>query len=147
MDNDTSENSKMDKFLKDKEHHRGEFIAAVIVNIICWYIANNLLNWNLSFISPTFSDVLGILNLFLITAIIINFIFIFYNASWFRNLLSIITAILGVIVAYTFLTVFPFILNDTLALALKILLVLAIIGSFIAIIVHIMKVIYAVLNR
>lgn len=80
MTNDSKELSKMDKFLeKGKEHHRAEFIAAVIVNIILYYIANNLLNWHISFIAPTFADVLWIVNYFLLAAIIVNLIFIFYQ--------------------------------------------------------------------
>ena len=131
------------KFLaKDKEKNRSDFVAAIIVNIILWFIANNLLNWNLSFISPTFSQVLGILNLLIITTIIINIIFLFYQATWFRNLLKMVTDILGIMVAYTLLVVFPFILNEGLALALTVLLVLAMIGCFIGLIIHLLKVIY-----
>ncbi len=137
----------MNKFFKEKEHHRAEFIAAVIINIIIWYIANNLLNWNLSFISPTFSNVLWILNYFLIASIVINFIFIFYHASWFRNLLLIIIDILGIIAAYTFLMVFPFLVGDVLALGLKILIILSIIGFFISLIIHLIKFILRIINR
>jgi len=146
--NDEKSISKFKAFFReDKEPDRSGFIAAIIINIIIWYIANNLLNWNLSFISPNFSNVLGILNLVIITTILINFIFIFYSASWFRNLLHIPVDILGIMTAYTFLIVFPFILGDVLALVLKILIVLGIIGGIVGLIIHILKFIYSVLNR
>ncbi len=88
MDNQGKEVSKLDKFLeKDKKKHRAEFVVSIIFNIILYYVANNLLNWNISFIAPTFANVLWIVNYFLLAAIIINLIFIFYHPNWFRNLL------------------------------------------------------------
>jgi hypothetical protein len=143
MPKKTTSNSRLKNYLsKDKEKDRSEFIAAIIINIILWFIVNNLLNWNLSFISPTFIQVLGILNLLITTTIIINVIFLFYQATWFRNMLKIITSILGIMVAYSLLVVFPFILNEVLALVLTIILVLAIIGGIIGLIIHLLKVIY-----
>jgi hypothetical protein len=132
---------------KDREQHRSEFIASIIINLIIWYIANNIVNWNLSFISPIFTEVLGILNLLLISTILINFIFIFYHPGWFRNMLRIVIDILGIITAYTFLTVFPFILNQTLAFGLTILIILGIIGGIIGMIIHILKFLYGASNK
>jgi hypothetical protein len=143
MPKKTTNNSRLKNFLsKDKEKDRSEFIAAIIINIILWFIVNNLLNWNLSFISPTFIQVQGIIYLLITTTILINIIFLFYQATWFRNLLKMITDILGILVAYTLLVVFPFILNEVLALVLTILLILAIIGGIIGLIIHLLKVIY-----
>lgn len=127
---------------RDKKKDRSEFIAAIIINIIIWFIANNLLSWNLSFISPTFIQVLGTINLLIITTILINIIFLFYQSAWFRNLLKMVTDILGIMVAYALLVVFPFILNEGLALALTVLLILAIIGCIIGLIIHLLKIIY-----
>lgn len=147
MDKDDTFGSRKRKFLEEKEHHRSEFIVGVIVTIIIWYILNNLLNWHLSFISPTFSDVLGIFNLYLITTIIINFILIFYHPGWFRNPVQIIPDVLGMMTAYTLLVVFPFILGMGLAIALKILLLLIIVGTFIGVVIHVAKFVYIVFNR
>lgn len=148
MSNDNKEFSKMDKFLeKNKEHHRAEFVAAVIINIIIYYIANNLLNWHISFIAPTFADVLWIVNYFLIAAIIVNLIFIFYHPNWFRNLLLAIVDVLFIITAYTFFTVFPFLVGEGLAVALKILIVLIIVVSVISLIVHIVRFILGLIYR
>ncbi len=147
MGNDTNR-SKMDKFLeKDKEHHSGEFIVAIIANIILLYVANNLLNWNITFLSPSFFDVLWIVNYFLITTIIINIIFLFYHPNWFRNLLLVIIDVLGIMTVYTFFTVFPFLVGDGIALALKILIALFIVGFFISLIVHIVKLVLGLIYR
>jgi hypothetical protein len=145
--NGENSKSKFKDFMKrDKERHRSEFVAAIIINIIIWYIANNLVNWNLSFISPTFIEVLGILNLLIIATIVINFIFLFYDPGWFWNLFHIPIDILGIMTAYTFLIVFPFILNEFLALVLTILIILGIIGGFIGLIIHLFKFVNGITN-
>lgn len=148
MTNDSKELSKMDKFLeKGKEHHRAEFIAAVIVKIILYYIANNLLNWHISFIAPTFADVLWIVNYFLLAAIIVNLIFIFYHPNWLRNLLQAVVDVLFIITAYTFFMVFPFLVGEGLAFALKILIALMIVVSVISLIVHIVRFVLGLIYR
>lgn len=148
MDKETSDKSKIVNLFKDKkEPQRAEFIAAFILNIILFYIINNLLNWNLSFIDKTFADVLGVLNLLLISSIIINFLFIFYHPSWFRNLLSTMVDILGFITAYTLYTVFPFIISNILMeYFLRFIIIICIIGCFISLIVHLLKFLFAMID-
>ncbi len=148
MTNDSKELSKMDKFLeKGKEHHRAEFIVAVIVNIILYYIANNLLNWHISFIAPTFADVLWIVNYSLLAVIIVNLIFIFYHPNWLRNLLQAVVDVLFIITAYTFFTVFPFLVGEGVDIALKILIALMIVASVISLVVHIVRFILGLIYR
>lgn len=148
MSDESKEVSKMDKFLeKDKKHHRAEFVVAVIVSIIFYYIVNNLLNWNISFIAPSFIDVLWILNYFLLAGIIVNLIFIFYHPNWLRNLLQAIIDVLFIITAYTFFTVFPFVVSEGLAIALKILIALMIVASVIALIIHMVRFILGLIYR
>jgi len=140
MINDGKELSKMDKFLERiKNNHRAEFIVAVIVNIILYYIANNLLNWHISFIAPSFADVLWIVNYFLLAAIIVNLIFIFYHPNCLRNLLQAVVDVLFIITAYTFFVVFPFLVGEGLDIALKILIALMIVVSVISLIIHIVR--------
>lgn len=148
MDNQGKEVSKLDKFLeKDKKKHRAEFVVSIIFNIILYYVANNLLNWNISFIAPTFVNVLWIVNYFLLAAIIINLIFIFYHPNWFRNLLHVVIDVLFIITAYTFFTVFPFIVGEGLAIALKILIALVIVASVISLIIHVVRFILLLIYR
>lgn len=148
MSEDSGELSKLDKFLeKDKKHHRAEFVVAVIVNIILYYVANNLLSWNISFIAPSFADVLWIVNYFLLAAIIVNLLFILYHPNWFRNMLQIVTDVLFIITAYTFFTVFPFLVGEGLVIVLKILIALLIAGSVIALIIHVVRFILGLIYR
>lgn len=148
MNGNNSYSKVKDLFKDKKKPQKSQFIAAVIVNLIILYIANNLLNWNLSFIDNSFLQVLGILNIFLIAAILVNFLFIFYSKSWFRNLLLIPVDLLGLATAYTLFSIFPFIINNIiLEYLLKLILLVFIIGSFISLVVHIIKFILRILDR
>ncbi len=139
MDNETGKFSGL-KFLKEKEAKRSDFIVAIIVNIIFFYIVNNLLNWHISFITPSFQDVLWIINLSIEANILANLIFLFYNPGWFRSSVQIILNIIGFYVAYLLYTVFPFTFsNINYTYGLQILLIIAMIGIVIATVVEILK--------
>lgn len=150
MDNGTSGRfSGLKNLFKDeKEVNRAGYVAVVILNIILLCIVNNLLNWHISFISSTFQDVLWILNLFLVATIVVNFLYIFYNPSWFRNLLQIFAEVLGLIAAYTLLIVFPFVFNNVfLSYALKFVIVVIMIVFFIGVVIHFIKLISEISTR
>ena len=93
--------------IKEKAINKSEYIFAIIANLIILYIANNIMNWNLSFISATFRQVLWAINLAIGSAIIGNILFLFYDPSWFRHLLKVFINILGLIAVYTFYIIFP----------------------------------------
>lgn len=93
--------------MKEKAVNKSEYIFAIIANLIILYIANNIMNWNLSFISATFSQVLWVINLAIGSAIIGNILFLFYDPSWFRHILKVFINILGLIAVYTFYIIFP----------------------------------------
>lgn len=128
------------KFLKEKEAKRSDFIAAIIVNIIFFYIVNNLLNWHISFITPIFQDVLWIINLSIEATILANLIFLVYNPGWFRSSVQIILNIISFYVAYLLYIVFPFTFSNIyFTYALQFILILAMIGIVIATVVQILK--------
>lgn len=125
---------------KEKEAKTSEFIGAIIANIIVLYIVNNLLSWNLSFILPSFQDVLWIFNISICATIAANIIFLIYHAGWFRSIVQIILNILGFLVCYYLYTIFPFIFsNSAYTIALKILIILGIIALVIATLVEILR--------
>lgn len=55
---------------KKERNKKAEYIAAVIFNLIFLFIVNNLLNWNIYFITTALNEVLWIVNLSIIAAII-----------------------------------------------------------------------------
>jgi len=127
-------------FLKEKEFKTSEFVVAIIANIIVLYIVNNLLNWNLSFIAPSFTEVLFILNVSIVANIVANIGFIIYQKGWFKTLVQIVLNIIGFIVANTLYTVFPFTFQ-TIAFAyiLKFILIIGMVALVIATLVEVVR--------
>ncbi len=116
----------------------GEYIGAIIVNIILLYIFNNLLNWHIYFVNSAFNEVLWIINLAIIVAIIGNFLMLVYRPEWFRHVTKIVLNIVAFAAVYLVYIVFPFNFNNSFFnWGLSILLILAMIGIIIATIVEI----------
>ncbi len=121
----------------NKKNRKSEYIAAVIFNLIFLFIVNNLLNWNIYFITPALNEVLWIVNLSIITAIIGNVLLLAYNPEWFRHIVKIIINIAALISTYFVYAVFPFnFYNSFINWGLSIFLILIMIGIAIAIIVE-----------
>jgi len=140
--NPEEKRSFKERFFKEKEFKTSEFIVAIIVNIIFLYIVNNLLNWNLSFIAPTFSEVLFILNISIIANIIANIGFLVYQKGWFRSIAQIILNVISFIVVYTLYTVFPFTFQSIwVTYALLLILIIGMVGLFISTIYEIVRLI------
>ncbi|MDI6643592.1 MAG: hypothetical protein QME14_00915 [Methanobacteriaceae archaeon] len=140
--NQEEKKSFKERFFKEKEFKTSEFVGAIIVNIIFLYIVNNLLNWNLSFIAPSFSEVLSILNISIIANIMANIGFLVYQRGWFRSIVQIILNLIGFIVAYTLYTVFPFTFQSIwVTYALLLILIIGMVGLVISSIYEILRLI------
>lgn len=127
-----------------KKDRKSDYIFAIIFNLIFLYIVNNLLNWNIYFITNALNEVLWIVNLSIIAAIIGNALLLAYNPEWFRHVMKIIMNIFAFISTYFVYIVFPFDFKSSfLNWGLNIFLILVMIGIVIAIIVEF----YFLVNR
>ncbi len=84
------------------------YFVTIAANIFLVYVANNLLNWNISFITEDFAQCLWAINLSLAVTIFINFIFIFFDRKWFKQLMQAFGNVFGFISTYVIWRVFPF---------------------------------------
>lgn len=107
LDDKNIKNKIKDGLLKEKESKKSEYIVAVIFNLIAFYIANNIINWNLSFIAPTFTQVLWAINLAIGVTILGNIILLVYDPSWLRHLTKAVMNVFSFVAAYTFYIIFP----------------------------------------
>jgi hypothetical protein len=131
--------------LEEKHPNRSEYVFGIIINLILFYIANNILNWNLSFIAPSFSQVLWAINLAIIVTIVGNILLIAYSVPWFRHLVKAVMNVFGFIAAYVFYTVFPLIFSQSYLYVLaKIILILILIVGFLSILFEIIKMIIGI---
>jgi hypothetical protein len=101
------------------------YIISIAVNVFLVYAANNLLNWNVPFLTKDFTQCLWAINLSLGVTIFINFIFIFFDRRWFKNLMQAFGNIFGFISAFVFWRVFPLNLSDALARIVNFALIIA----------------------
>jgi hypothetical protein len=125
--------SPLKKLLKDKKPKKPEFVVAVIVNIIMFYVVNNLVSWNISFIDASFNNILWIFNISIAANILANVAFLVYYSDWFRSIIQIILNIIGFVVVYYLYVVYPFIFSDAwVNYALIVVLVLAMVVIVIA---------------
>jgi len=84
------------------------YVAAMIVNAALIYVFNNLLNWNISYLLPTFQGCLWAIQLSLSVTIFVNFIYIFYDTAWFHHLMQAVENVFSWISIYFIYTIFPF---------------------------------------
>lgn len=127
---------KLEKNIKREQ--KSEYFVAIIFNLIFFYIVNNLLNWQVYFITNSLNEVLWIINLSIIITIIGNILLLLYSPEKFRHLMKIILNIVAFIAVYFVYIVFPFnFYNSFYDWGFSILMILAMIGIIIAIIIEI----------
>ena len=93
---------------REKEPSRASFAVAIIFNLIFIYIINQIPYWDISFITPAWSETLWILNLSLVVAIVGNLFFLFYHRQWIRSLIQIVMNVFAFWAVKALYTVFPF---------------------------------------
>ena len=85
------------------------YLVAVLVNVAMLIVVNNLLAWDiLPFLTSGFDRVVPIINVSLGASILVNLIYLSYDAGWFKALTQI--GLLGISMAATvrLYRVFPF---------------------------------------
>jgi hypothetical protein len=84
----------------------GYFIS-ILINFGMIYVVNNLLKWNVPFLTDKFSQVLWAVNLSLGVNIFSYFTFLFFDRRWFKNLMQALSNVFSFISSYMFWQVFP----------------------------------------
>ncbi|MEN8235170.1 MAG: hypothetical protein ABFR89_09645 [Actinomycetota bacterium] len=85
------------------------YTVAVIVNVVLFVIVINLLDWGwIPFLTEEFEDLLPIIILSVGVSAVVNFLWIFYDAKWFRATGQIIDNVTSLLVVIATYKVFPF---------------------------------------
>ncbi|MDI6718508.1 MAG: hypothetical protein QMD46_02690 [Methanomicrobiales archaeon] len=126
---------------------RSEYIAAIVVNVVILYIANNLLFWGIPFVTDAWNQVLPVLDLALVAAIVANLIFLAYDPFLLRETAKILLDIFGIAVLYTVYRVFPFDFSSLagagiVTLAVRIALILGVAATVVAILVRVVRILF-----
>lgn len=135
---------------KARPNKVSHYIGGIIGNAILLIILNLLPNWNLSFITEEFPDVLWAINLSLGVQIFGYFVLIFIHPLFLHHLANVVFSAVSLIPIYVLYVVYPL---DFTGLGLawvdklfKIILIVAFVATVIAVIVHLIKGIRALLG-
>jgi hypothetical protein len=91
---------------------RASYVGSIVVNAIWYYVAHNLLRWDIPFLTPSFASVLWAIDLSIGASIVANALFLAYDERWFRRLLQIVLTGLAFVATSTLYGVFPFEFGD-----------------------------------
>jgi hypothetical protein len=143
------ENQKPEK-KKSQPNSLANYIAGAVFNGVFIFLVNKIPDWNLAFISDGYSQVLWALNLSLIAQTAGNLVLIFYHPLLVHHIGNLLFSVLGFIAIVVLYTVFPFNLADSqnwLRILLRVVMIVGMVGTAIAFVVHIVGCIRAVVMR
>lgn len=85
------------------------YSVTIALSVGLLYVANNLLEWNAApFITEDYERILPVLNAAFIATVVVNVIWILYDAAWIRSLGRIILNLIAIGALLLTLNVFPF---------------------------------------
>jgi len=143
-----SDREKRDRSSMMPRRRMTDYIFAVIFNIAFLVIVNKVPEWNISFITPSFSDILWAVNTSLGVSLAGNLILIFFHPRFLHHLLNAVFAVFGILAASVILSVFPFdfsqAVGEWLNILVRIVLIIGIVGSAVSVVVNVVKAVGAV---
>lgn len=85
------------------------YSIAVAINLGLLHVAHRILPWGWpGFVTEDWNRVLPVVSLSLVTSIIANTIFFWFDRPWFTSMMNLITTAVGLIAAIRMWQVFPF---------------------------------------
>lgn len=119
------------------------YIAAIFVNVVILYIVNNLLDWNLTFITEKLNESLYYINLSIYVTIAVNFAYIIYDNGRFKSGAELVTNVFSFVATYFVYKNYPFDFNAVFSfdadLIAKICMICAMVGIVIAAVVNFVR--------
>ena len=116
------------------------YVIAAAINVAMLYVVNVWPGWQaLPFVADDTARVLGLVNLTLVANLIVNIVYLAYDPPWFKALGDLTTTAVGLVSISWVLRVFPFDFTGYAfdwALVVRIVLIVGVVGSAIAIVVQ-----------
>ena len=111
------------------------YIGSIVVNAVLLYGVGHLVEWQIGWITPAWSDVVWALNLSLEVSLAANALFFLYDHDWFRYPVLAVCSLFALQAVFVLYAVFPFDFgiawNDVARLALLALIVAIGIGTLV----------------
>jgi hypothetical protein len=133
-----------------REKKTGDYVGAVVANVIVLVFVNTLLLWRQStqgIVLESWADVLWALDASLGAQIAGNFLLCFYRPQWFSAIIRAFLAAAGLMSIIVFYVVFPLdfshVVGAWLNALMKIVLIVGMAGSVIGIVIELVRFIQA----
>jgi hypothetical protein len=121
---------------------RGGYVAGIIIGGALLFVINGWPGWQaLPFLTSDTSQVLWLVNVSLAAGLAANVVYLFYDPAWLKTLGDLVTMSIGLAAAIRVWQVFPFDFHGSAAWStvVRVLLIVAIVGSCIAILVNLVS--------
>jgi hypothetical protein len=123
------------------------YVLAGVINAALLFAVNVWPGWSvLPFLTDAMPSVLGLINASMVTAIVVNAVYVARDTGWIRPAGELVTTGIGLLAAVRVWRVFPFDFAGSAfpwATVVRVLLVLAIVGSVIALITNLVALLRA----
>ncbi len=119
------------------------YVVAVLINVIMLILVNLRPGWReLPFLTEDLAGILWLINLSMLTSAVLNLAYLLYDPAWFSSVGQIAVSAIGMAAAIRLWQVFPFDFSAysfTWAAVTRVLLVLGIFGSAVAIVAELVR--------
>ena len=120
--------------------HKFGYLLAIALNAVFFYLVNVRPGWQvLPFLTADTPQVLSLLNFSMIATIIVNSVYLLYDAPWCKALGDFLLAAIALAVLERVWRVFPFTFTGWPVLLIRTILVVAIVGTVIAMIINLVS--------
>lgn len=119
------------------------YMVAIAFNGLCYYVAHNLLSWNLPFVTEAWSSVLWAVDLSIAAAVAVNVVQLFYDPRWLRHLSGAVSGGFAFLATYVIWQVYPFDFGETWNDAAQLVLVFMLVVTVIGIVVQSVQMVFA----
>jgi hypothetical protein len=128
-----------------KEPGKWNFLISIFIDILLLYFFNNLIYFNIPFLTRDIVSCLWAINLTLGFGIIGNFVLLLYHPRWFIHLIQVVINGLSILAVLTIYKIFPFTFsNESYQSAAKILLIIIMAGNGVGLVVELVKTLRAI---
>jgi len=126
------------------------YLLAATINAVILYLVNGRPGWqSLDFLTGATTRVLWLFTFSLVVGIVVNLVYAGYDPPWLTAAGNLVTTAIGIIVLARIWQVFPFDFGDASfdwAMLVRVLLVIGIGGAAIAVMVHTVSLIRAIVG-
>ncbi|GID29751.1 hypothetical protein [Paractinoplanes brasiliensis] len=127
---------------------RTGYAVAAAVNAVLLYLINGRPGWEVvPFLTADMDDVLTLINVSLVAGLVVNLIFLAWPEPWLVSAGGLVTVGIGLAVLFRLWQVFPFDLASGWTVTVRVVLMVAIVGTVIAVPVQIVSLVRAVRSR